>query len=235
MTTTLNDWDGLGMPGLMNTVYRPCSLKLDGWLAEVDECSGQPIELGDYGDCSDGILIRTGNIFEDMRILGIDPKDMAYRPMVSRVSHDILRPFPMMNRADVAIAYHTTRRTYLAVHQAKGISLPDNEHFMLLLKAFSTRLMGKHMVTIVIQCSDFYSVDRDGNRLGSGDVPDSATSSTDAGVLTPLCAIASPQVWRRELPCVQRREQFKSIREHFYALHQLTGTGPCHRFSTEEE
>ncbi|KAI5992971.1 heterokaryon incompatibility protein-domain-containing protein [Pisolithus albus] len=45
MTTTLNDRGGLGMPGLMNTVYRPCSLNLDRWLAEVDECSGQSIEV----------------------------------------------------------------------------------------------------------------------------------------------------------------------------------------------
>ncbi|KAI6043150.1 hypothetical protein EDC04DRAFT_3088124 [Pisolithus marmoratus] len=55
-------------------------------------------------------------------------------------------------------------------------------------------------------------------------------------MLTPLCTIVSPQVWRRHLACVQRRGQFKSIREHFYALvnmRQLTGI-EAHRKSVNK-
>ncbi|KAI6095499.1 heterokaryon incompatibility protein-domain-containing protein [Pisolithus croceorrhizus] len=140
MTTTLNDWGGLGMPGLMNTVCRPYSLKLDGRVAQLVNCSGQRIELGDYGDCVDGILIRSGNIFEDMRILGFDHEDSAYRPVACHVSSDTRFMYHMRNQTDVAIAHHVTSHTHLALRQAKGISLPANEHFVLLLKAFSTRL-----------------------------------------------------------------------------------------------
>ncbi|KAI6022266.1 hypothetical protein PISMIDRAFT_675444 [Pisolithus microcarpus 441] len=228
ITTTINDWDtwgGLGMPGLMSTVFRTHSLKLDGWVAQVDKCSGQQIKLGDYGDCVDGILTCMGNIYDDMWILGIDREDPACRPVVSGVSSDTRLIHCTRNQTDVAIAYHMTGDTHLALHQARGISLPPNDDFMLLLTAFSIRLVGKHLVTTIIQCSDFYGIDQDGNRRGSGDdsMPESGHRSTESGVLTPLCAVASPQVWRREPLCVPRREQFQSIREHFYALHQPTG------------
>ncbi|KAI5985003.1 hypothetical protein EDC04DRAFT_1606586 [Pisolithus marmoratus] len=52
-------------------------------------------------------------------------------------------------------------------------------------------------------------------------------------MLTPLYAIATPQVWRQHLACIQRRERFKSIREHFYSIvnmRQLVGT-EAHRKS----
>ncbi|KAI6135394.1 hypothetical protein EV401DRAFT_1882024 [Pisolithus croceorrhizus] len=42
-------------------------------------------QLGDYGDYFDGIHICTGNIFEDMRVAGIDLKDSTYFPVVSLV------------------------------------------------------------------------------------------------------------------------------------------------------
>ncbi|KAI6100817.1 hypothetical protein EV401DRAFT_2030276 [Pisolithus croceorrhizus] len=169
-----------------------------------------------------------------MRILPIDPKDSAYCPVVSRV-HSEADWWSSCNgrQADVTIVYHATRHTHLALRQAKGFSLPTNELFILLLKAFSTRLAGKHLVTTIIQCSEFYSVDRAGNRRDSEDdlAPDSGNPRTETSVLTPLYAIASPQVWRRELPCAQRRERFKSIREHFYALYRPTGTEWSRRFS----
>ncbi|KAI6137291.1 heterokaryon incompatibility protein-domain-containing protein [Pisolithus sp. B1] len=215
ISTTFNDWGGLGMPGPMNTVCRSYSLTLGGWVAEVDGCSGQRIRLGDYGDCVDGILICSGNIFEDMRILGIDPEDSVYCPVVSRVHSEADWWRSCIGfQADVTTVYRATRDTHLALRQAKGISLPTNKHFMLLLKDFSTRLAGKHLVTTIIQCSEFYSVDRAGNRRDSEDdsAPDSGNPRTEAGISTPLCTIASPQVWRRGLPCAQRRERFKSIR-----------------------
>ncbi|KAI6038845.1 hypothetical protein EDC04DRAFT_1841205 [Pisolithus marmoratus] len=52
------------------------------------------------------------------------------------------------------------------------------------------------------------------------EVIDSApvSHSTEQEVFTPLCIVARPQVWRRELACGQRREHFKHIREYFYTL-----------------
>ncbi|KAI6000056.1 hypothetical protein EDD15DRAFT_1884407 [Pisolithus albus] len=99
------------------------------------------------------------------------------------------------------------------------------------LIAFSIRLAGKSLMTTIIQCSDFYEVDEDGKRRDSGD--DSGNHSTGARILTPLCTIARPLVWSREPLYEHRRERFKCIREHFYALvdsHQPTRTEPSHKF-----
>ncbi|KAI5984773.1 hypothetical protein EDC04DRAFT_2615580, partial [Pisolithus marmoratus] len=178
--------------------------------------------LGDYGDYSGGILIRSGNILEDMRTIDIDSEDAAYFPVVSRVSGWEWPIRYMRNQGNIAVAHGATPTTYLAPHQPKGISLPANDNIVLLLKAMATRLVGKHLVTTVIQCSDFYTVDHVGNRRDSEDVSalvwDSVDPSTEEGTLTPLYTIASPQVWRRHPAYVRRRERFKSIREHFYAL-----------------
>ncbi|KAI6030134.1 heterokaryon incompatibility protein-domain-containing protein [Pisolithus marmoratus] len=62
-------------------------LELNGISARLDECSGQEVALGDYGDFLDDNFKRCGNIFEDMRELGVDLTDSAYRPVVSRVSN----------------------------------------------------------------------------------------------------------------------------------------------------
>ncbi|KAI6019369.1 hypothetical protein PISMIDRAFT_687793 [Pisolithus microcarpus 441] len=95
-----------------------------------------------------------------MPIAGFDRKDPAYCPTVSNV------PCPglgiimdrMQSGGDFALAYRV-RDTSLALRQPKSISHPVNEHVSLLLKALSTRLAGKHLVTAIIQCSDFYTVD----------------------------------------------------------------------------
>ncbi|KAI6038894.1 hypothetical protein EDC04DRAFT_1845561 [Pisolithus marmoratus] len=168
-----------------------------------------------------------------MRTLGIDPDAAAYCSMVFRISGNERLLARMHNQDDLAVAHHIGY-THLALHQPKGISLPANEQFGQLLKTLSIRHAGKHLVITVIQCSDFYTVDNDGKRRDPGDglVSASVDRSAEAGTLTPLYAIASPQVWRRHLACVQRREQFKSIREHFYALmnmHQPTGTEANHK------
>ncbi|KAI6001747.1 hypothetical protein EDC04DRAFT_1059908 [Pisolithus marmoratus] len=228
-TTTSNYCGGLRMPGLMNTVPCSYSLTLDGWEADFSRCSGQRIALGDYGDYSDGILKCTGNVIEDMRTLGINPEDSAYCPVVSQVSG-----FGRLKN-ELAVAYHT--KTPLALCQLKGISLPANEHFVLLLKALSYRLAGKHLVITIIQCSDLYGTDEGGKRRDSGEdsAADSGNHSTQAGILTPFCKIASPQVWRRELPCMRRRELFESIREHFYGLANMpTGTERCRKSATQK-
>ncbi|KAI6143530.1 hypothetical protein EDD17DRAFT_208359 [Pisolithus thermaeus] len=126
---------------------------------------------------------------------------------------------------------YSNRGTRLALQQPKGISLPANEHFVLLLKALSTRLAGEHLVTTIIQCSDFYEVDGGGERkdLGDDSAPASSNQFQGAGIATPLFTIATPQVWTREWPCEQRRERFKSIRKRFYALvnmHQPPESAP---------
>ncbi|KAI6018951.1 hypothetical protein PISMIDRAFT_689018 [Pisolithus microcarpus 441] len=170
-----------------------------------------------------------GNIFEDMRPTGCDPEDPTYCPTVFHVPRRGLGISMGWTRKedDLILARHS-EHTYLALRQPKGISLPANEHVSLLLKALSTRLAGKYLVTAIIRCSDFYMVDKDGNRRDGGDdsAPANGNHSTETGMLTPLPTIASPQVWRIEPPCMQRMEQFRSIREHFDALvdmHRPTG------------
>ncbi|KAI6020573.1 heterokaryon incompatibility protein-domain-containing protein, partial [Pisolithus marmoratus] len=237
-TVTDNDCGDVDMPGLMKTVPGPYLLGLDGWEARFDKWSGQLIELGDYGDYSDGVLTRTGSIFEDMRTLGIVSEDTTYSPVVSRVSGWEWRMHEIHNQDNVAVARSAIGDRHLALRQPKGISLPANDSTVLLLKALSIRLAGKHLVTTVIQCSEFYEVDKDGKRSDSGNdfVSDNVEPSIEAGMLTPLYTIATPQVWRRHLACAQRKERFKSIREHFYALvnmRRLAGT-ELHRKSVNK-
>ncbi|KAI6145887.1 hypothetical protein BKA82DRAFT_767266 [Pisolithus tinctorius] len=238
-TATSNDCDSLPTPGLMEMVFHPYFLRLDGWSASLDECSSQRIVLGDYGDYSNGTLIHSGNIFEDMRTLGIDATDSAYCPVVSRIfgyerfiSHE-------NDQDDLVVAYHDQEK-YLALCQPKGLSLPANKWFVLLLKALSTRLSGKHLVITVIQCSDFYGVDDNGERRESGEdsASDRGSHFAEPRILTPLYTVASPQVWRRELLSLQRWDQFSKIREHFYALvnmHQSTGPETRHKSAIRQK
>ncbi|KAI6000079.1 hypothetical protein EDD15DRAFT_1888279 [Pisolithus albus] len=218
-TTTVNDCYGLIMPGLMKTVSCSYELDLDQKVAWVDDCSGQQFALGDYGDYSHGDLVRIGNIFEDMRAAGMDREHLIDFPPAFRISGSTHMAW-MENQDDLVFAGSCIGEEYLALHQPRAFSLPANEHVSLLLKALSTRLAGKHLVTAIIQCSDFYTVDEDGKRRDSGDdrAPSGSHHSTEAGILTPLCVIASPQVWRIERCCEQSMERFRSIREHFDAM-----------------
>ncbi|KAI5993801.1 heterokaryon incompatibility protein-domain-containing protein [Pisolithus orientalis] len=230
-TATLNHYHGPQMPGLMYICSHPYSLRLDGWEVELDESSDQRIALGDYGDYSNGTFMRVGNIFEDAGILSIDTMGSTYCPVVPHVSSflSLMSRHHTENEDDLVVAYHSGRK-HLALRQPKVFSLPANDHLVRLLKALATRLAGKHLVLTVVQCSEFYGVDDNGERRDS--VDDSNNHPAEGDISTPLCIIASPQVWRREMPCVQRREQFKSIREHFYALvntRQPTGTDARHK------
>ncbi|KAI6146975.1 hypothetical protein EDD17DRAFT_85266 [Pisolithus thermaeus] len=150
-----------------------------------------------------------------MRAAGID-LDESYCPVISSVSSaDHGMPMDWVNNQDdLAVAYSYTREKYLALHQPKAVSLPANKHISLQLRASSARLTGKHLVTTVVQCSDFYAVDKDGKRVDSGDnsTPDSGDHFTEARISNPLCITARPQVWSREPLCEQRKEQFKNIR-----------------------
>ncbi|KAI6118054.1 heterokaryon incompatibility protein-domain-containing protein [Pisolithus sp. B1] len=216
-TTIFNNRDGLGVLGLMKTGHKSHELKLDSSLVQLDECSGQKIVLGDYGDFSDGNFKRRGNIFEDMPVLGIDPTDTANRlTTVSRVSgdEDILRC--MRHRNGLVVTFHEGNH-HLALYQPTGLSLANNQQLMLLLKALSERLADKYLVTTVIHCSEFYVVDSQGELRDTEASPlKTYNCTTESDSLTPLCAIASPRIWRRESVRAQRREQFRSIREHFF-------------------
>ncbi|KAI5985095.1 hypothetical protein EDD15DRAFT_2304586 [Pisolithus albus] len=228
-TTTSNDCGGLSTPGLMSTIYHPYQLRLDGWEVRLGGCSDQSITLGDYGDYSNGSFVRTGNIFEDAETLGIDLGDSAYCPVVHRVfniGYRVILPVAIPN--GYTVATHDMHETLL-LYQPKGFSLPANDHLVLLLKALSTRALGKHLVITVIRCSDFRTLDYDRDQRDEmvgfvhSYTDDNNTEQKDSrdepGILTPLCIIASPQVWRRgPAASVQKKEQFKNIREHFYTL-----------------
>ncbi|KAI5985151.1 heterokaryon incompatibility protein-domain-containing protein [Pisolithus albus] len=219
-TTTSNDRDTIDTPGFMQTVHNVRGLKLDGKDVWFCECSGERIALGDYGDYSNGSFRPCGNIFEDMRGLGIDPADSAYHPVVSRVSSGADALHHKQDQHIIAVGH---RGHHLILHSPKALSLPNNQQLVLLLKALSMRLANKHLVTIIIQCSNLNCVDEEGNRKEAGGASASLTGSDsmEPGVLVPLCTIASPQVWRREPACARIREQFRSIREHFYTLVNL--------------
>ncbi|KAI6095836.1 hypothetical protein EDD16DRAFT_718280 [Pisolithus croceorrhizus] len=146
LTTISNNWGGLVMPGFMKTVSCSHLVMLGGRSVLVDNCSGQQIALGDYGEYRNENLTPMGNIFEDMRTLGIDPQDSAYCPVVSRVSTSefVSLPGRVKNANDFDLELGDCGGKHLVLHQPKATSLPvhANEQFALLLKALSTRLAG---------------------------------------------------------------------------------------------
>ncbi|KAI6138879.1 heterokaryon incompatibility protein-domain-containing protein [Pisolithus tinctorius] len=149
--------------------YGSHELELGGYSARLCECIGKEIVLGDYGDySSDENFKRRGNIFEDMRELGIDPTDSVYRSVVSDVSSSkrVLR----RSQTQHDVVSHSWGEN-LVLHQPKGLSLPNHKTFELLLKAWCTRLAGNFLVTTVIECSEFYKDDREGRRMDMGGNP----------------------------------------------------------------
>ncbi|KAI6118340.1 hypothetical protein F5141DRAFT_613966 [Pisolithus sp. B1] len=108
----------------------------------------------------------------------------------------------------------------LVLYQPKGLSLPDNEEFELLLKALSIRLARKDLVTTVIQCSEL-NVEERRMDVGGDLMLDGGVRSADQGTLIPLYTVARPLAWCKDPPHPERRQEFKNIREHFYALTNL--------------
>ncbi|KAI6002309.1 heterokaryon incompatibility protein-domain-containing protein, partial [Pisolithus orientalis] len=167
-------------------------------------------QLGDY--CGEHFVFeRRGNIFEDMRELGIDPTDSLYCPVVSCVSSCKRRPRRMQIQDDAAVSRNAMGKN-LALYQPKSLSLPNNEAFELLLRALSARLAGNRLVTTVIQCSDFYEVDDEGRRWGLKGASQGDSRSAEPDTFTPLRIISRPLAWHREPACARRRQQFKNIR-----------------------
>ncbi|KAI6022046.1 hypothetical protein EDC04DRAFT_2900943 [Pisolithus marmoratus] len=207
-------------------------LQLNGISAGLDNCSHQEIALGDYGDSLDGNFKRCGNIFEDMRELGVDLTDSAYRPVVSRVSNceGVRRGLQTQN--DVVV---TSSETCLA--RPKGLSLPNSKKFKLLLKALSTRVESKCLIWTVVQCSEFYHVDFHGRRVDVEGALEGGNQSADSGTFTPLCFIAGPLTWPKPTSA-RRRQQFKRIREHFYSvanMHHVAGIKARYKFADQQK
>ncbi|KAI6022064.1 hypothetical protein EDC04DRAFT_343259 [Pisolithus marmoratus] len=195
-------------------------LELNGIPASLDECSGQEIALGDYGDSLDDNFKRCGNILEDMRELRVDLTDSAYSPVVSRVSNYEAARRGLQSQHDVDVVVTLSRDKALALHQSKGLSLPNSKKFKRLLRGLSSRVESKRLVRTVVQCSEFYRVDDRGRRVDVEGALEGGNRSTDPGIVTPLCFIADPLTWHKPTSA-RTRERFKRIREHFYTMANL--------------
>ncbi|KIK13060.1 hypothetical protein PISMIDRAFT_414012 [Pisolithus microcarpus 441] len=139
-------------------------LKLSGQFAWLLECSGQGIKLGDYGNFLDGVFICHGNILRNMQQLRIT--HLVDIPIISPVSSDLHVPSQVQTQPDVATT--PSHGEKMVLRRPRGLSLPNNKDFRLLLRALATRLAGYSLVTTVIECSEFYNVDGDGRRLEAG-------------------------------------------------------------------
>ncbi|KAI6106317.1 heterokaryon incompatibility protein-domain-containing protein [Pisolithus croceorrhizus] len=201
-------------------------LELNGQSARFDQYLGR-IALGDYG-CSDKNNFKVfGNIFQDMQELDIDSMDPVYQPVVSLVSSSQRVPHRMRTQHDIVTCGIDCDS--LVLRQPKGLLLPNNAEFNLLLRALSARIAQRDLVTAVIQCSAFYKVNNEPTQMDtSASVRKGGEQSMGPGAFTPLC-IFHPSAPHGSPACVQRRENFKNIREHFYALANLplSGTEPC--------
>lgn len=206
-------WTSL-RPGLLETH----ELEIDGQSTWLNKCYDQEIALGDYGEYfSDGSFKHYGNIFENMQELNIDTTGLAYCPDVSRVS-GCKRAFRHVQLPHDVVVTSGSSGKSLALSRPTGLSLPNNEEFDLLLKALSTHLAGRHLVTTVVQCSELYEVDHEGESRSLGAALDRSARSSDQGTFTPLCLIARPLAWHKEPASNERRKQFKNIREHFFYI-----------------
>ncbi|KAI6030137.1 hypothetical protein EDC04DRAFT_3091838 [Pisolithus marmoratus] len=162
-----------------------------------------------------------------MRELGVDVTDSPYCPVVSRASNCEDVKHRLQTQNDVVVI---SSGENLALHRPKGLSLPNNQEFKLLLKALSIRVESKRLVRTVVQCSEFYRVDNRGRRVDA-EALEGGNRSADPGITTPLCFIADPLTWHKPTSA-RRRQQFKGIRERFYSvanLHHVTGTNARHK------
>ncbi|KAI6042220.1 hypothetical protein EDC04DRAFT_1028175 [Pisolithus marmoratus] len=183
--TFTTDWNGVETPGPMQEAG-PSSPKyglyMDGVQMQLLHFPDIQIELGDYGHCSP-TFERNGNIFQD---LAAGP---AYDPIKRKVSSET------MVGDIVTVLASAGGDLTLDLRQPAGLSLPNNQELVSLLKALSLRLVDKCLVTSVVRVRP---------QLG--------------GTNTPLCYLSIPQVWRRDTFDIEQRARFKKIREQFYTL-----------------
>lgn len=196
--TLVNDWDGLDTPGPMQ-MAGPLSPKyvlyLDGTYVQFLKSTYIGIMLGDYGRF-DSTFKRDGNIFQDLEslaeVLCVDPTDPAYRPVQRSVSGGNAAT----KEEDTVIARASgDSSSRLILRQPIGLSLPNNQPLVSLLKALSTRLTNKCLVTSVVRCA-----------------------VQPGQTVTRLCYFSTPQVWHAVAPNEVRLARFKEIREQFYIL-----------------
>lgn len=192
-------WRGLklvandnNMPGLMSIDWSPgsSSLSVGGMQVEfLPAC--QEVQLGDYGHWNQGrqCLEHEGNIFKELKSLAsrlhVDPMDVAYVPIKQRV----------VNKEGTGMEGDVV------------LSLPNNQHMVLLLKALSTSLPDRCLVTRVVQSSLHHSRCQD--------------SQSDLFALQQkpsLFTIAQPLVWQCDEVNVEMKQLFKDIRKHFNVL-----------------
>ncbi|KAI6042230.1 hypothetical protein EDC04DRAFT_1028582 [Pisolithus marmoratus] len=204
------DWNGIEAPGAMERAG-PSSptyaLYMDGikmqllWFPDIEV-----VQLGDYGHW-DTTFQRSGNIFQD---LAADP---AYDPIKRKVSTGNGSTMPEDVMTVWASGDNSSR---LTLRQPIGLSLPNNQQLVLLLKAQSCRLTGKCLVTSIVHCTTHRGHTR-----------------------TELCYLSTPQVWRRDVTDDKRRGQFREIRDRFFALLNwsppVTSASACDSQSPKDE
>ncbi|KAL4068835.1 heterokaryon incompatibility protein-domain-containing protein [Scleroderma yunnanense] len=150
--------DDHDMPGLM----KPLRF-LNGHLLRINDCPVHFVlahelekQLGDYGHILNGNLKREGNIFADLKSLaanlGIDPTDAAFHP----VQCEICDAYDTNVESD-SVTTKVWSGAALVLCQPVGLSLPNNQYVALLLKALSTRLAARCLVTRVIRCSTWHA------------------------------------------------------------------------------
>ncbi|KAI6106320.1 hypothetical protein EDD16DRAFT_1745798 [Pisolithus croceorrhizus] len=166
---------------------------------------------------SDGSFKHYRNIFENMQELNIDTMGLAYNPDISHVSGCKHAFCHVQLPHDIVMTSGSSGKS-LALSRPMGLLLPNNEEFDLLLKALSTHLAGRHLMTTVVQCSELYEVNHEGEWRNLETALDHSAQSSDQGTFTPLCLIARPLAWHKELASKERRKQFKNIREHFFYI-----------------
>ncbi|KAI6043673.1 hypothetical protein EDC04DRAFT_3107095, partial [Pisolithus marmoratus] len=131
--TSTTDWNGVETPGPMQEAG-PSSPKyglyMDGIQMQLLHFPDIQIELGDYGHCSP-TFERNGNIFQD---LAASP---AYDPIKRKVSSET-----MVGDIITVLASAGGDLT-LDLCQPAGLSLPNNQELVSLLKALSPRLVDK--------------------------------------------------------------------------------------------
>lgn len=121
--------------------------------------------MGDYGRVENGNFKREGNIFEELKLLaaelGVNPMDVAFHPVQRNVCD--------ADDTDVESDNVTTKvwsGPALVLCRPVGLSLPNNQHIVLLLKALSTRLTARCLVMRVIRCSTWHATTPFSPQLG---------------------------------------------------------------------
>lgn len=234
-----NDVD---LPGL--TKYTTHSANIDQHDLLVDgvpirflEASSSPgIELGDYGywDFDNKCFKPEGNIFQEIKLMAprftVVPTDSSLLPMEHSVEGDCVGTGSNRVTSTLVRDYARQPGGGLVLQAPIALSLRNNEHLTCLIKALASRLTGKCLVTMVVQCSACYtSVNfrQPDGKIGHPiySMSHSPDSASDPGgllikprVTTPLYILSTPLLWREGGADCGTRSEFDEIRSQFYTL-----------------